>query len=99
MIAGCQLFFSSEIVGTVFLDFRKAFDLVDHAILLQNLSLYVKDSSSLTFLSFLSNKQDTIRFSKNKSSSKGLVRHRVPQGSVLGPLLFCILINGLPLRI
>ena len=43
---------SSETVGTVFLDFKKAFDLVDHSVLLKKLSLYVKDSSSLAFFSF-----------------------------------------------
>ena len=86
-------------VGTGFLDFKKAFNLVDHSILLKKLSLYVKDSSSLAFFhSCLTNKPHYV-FLNNESLSKGLVRYMVPQGYVLGQLLFCIFINDLPLHI
>ena len=65
---------SSDIVGMAFLDFKKAFDLVDHSILLKKLSLYVKDSSSFAFFfhSYLTNRSQYV-FLNNESSSKGLV--------------------------
>ena len=77
-----------DMIGALFMDFRKAFDLVDHKILLHKLSLYKFDSSSLEwFRSYLSYRQQTI------DSEKGLADYTtvisgVPQGSILGPSLF-----------
>ena len=49
----------SEVSGVVFLDLKKAFDFVDHDILLKNLAMYLKNSSSLPlFKSYLHNKHD-----------------------------------------
>ena len=86
-----------KIVGCVLVDFRKAFDLVDHNLLLQKLKHYkIKDLSLSWFDSYLHNRtqQVTVNTSQSKAES---IRSDVPKGSILGPLLFLIFINELPL--
>ena len=85
--------------GVVFLDFKKAFDLVDHSVLLQKLSLYkINQNSLLWFKSYLDNRTQLVSISGHMSTTCKIT-HGVPQGSILGPLMFLVFINDLPLTI
>ena len=83
----------------LFVDFRKAFDLVDHGLLLEKLSYYKCSETFITLMkSYLANRTQVVSVN-GKLSNATEINCGLPQGSILGPLLFLGFMKDLPLML
>ena len=80
----------------MFIDFAKAFDSIDHRILLKKLEKYgIRGLPLQLITSYLTDRKQTVRIGSS-ISSECIINRGVPQGSVLGPLYFLIFVNDMP---
>ncbi len=82
--------------GAVFLDFKKAFDSVDHTLLLDKLyNLGILDREHEWSVNYLNGRKQIVDYHGMLSATKS-IDVGVPQGSILGPFLFVLHVNDLP---
>ena len=95
-----EAFEKNEYTLGVFIDLSKAFDTVDHSILLKKLELYGITNRNYAWIkSYLSNRLQYIQIDENSGTEYCVVKCGVPQGFILGPLLFFLYVNNLKMHL
>ena len=86
---------NNYIVGTILMDLSKAFDCISHDLIIAKLAAYSLDDTTLQLiLSYLKNRKQCVRINNTYSNFENIITG-VPQGSIVGPLLFDFSINDL----
>ena len=86
---------SKTFTGICSFDIKKCFDSIDHDLLLAKIQFYgIKGNTLKWFRSYLTNRNQIVKLN-NEQSDKQMVMTGVPQGSILGPLLFVIFVNDI----